>query len=57
MHVTALACIAPGAVVALSGPLCEGRSRIGGQDTAYVCRQFVCDAPTTDPEVLARQVR
>ena len=57
MHVTALAGTAPGAVVALSGPLCEGRSRIGGQDTAYVCRQFVCDAPTTDPEVLARQVR
>ena len=48
---------APGAVVALTGPLCEGRPRIDGQDTAYVCRQFVCDAPTTDPEVLARQLR
>ena len=56
MHAAALAGTAPGAVVALSGPLCEGRPRIGGQDTAYVCRQFVCDAPTTDPEVLARQV-
>ena len=56
-HRTALAATAPGAVVALTGPLCEGRPRIDGQDTAYVCRQFVCDAPTTDPEVLARQLR
>ncbi len=57
LHRTALAATAPGAVVALTGPLCEGRPRIDGQDTAYVCRQFVCDAPTTDPDVLARQLR
>ncbi len=56
LHRTALAATAPGAVVALSGPLCEGRPRIDAQDTAYVCRQFVCDAPTTDPQVLASQL-
>ena len=27
-----------------------------GQPTAYVCRGFVCDRPTTDPETLAAQV-
>ena len=27
-----------------------------GEPTAYVCRGFVCDRPTTDPETLAAQV-
>ena len=57
LHRTALAAPAPGAVVALSGPLCDGRPRIDDADTAYVCRQFVCDAPTTDPQILASQLR
>jgi hypothetical protein len=56
LHRVALAATAPGAVVALSGPLLEGRTKVAGEDTAYVCRGFVCDAPTTDPEVLAAQV-
>jgi len=56
LHLTALAGTAPGAVVALSGPLCDGRARMGGQDTAYVCRGFVCDAPTTASDILAGQV-
>jgi hypothetical protein len=42
----------PGAVVATSGPLAQGRP--GG--AAYVCRQFVCQAPTTDAERLAEQL-
>jgi uncharacterized protein YyaL (SSP411 family) len=57
LHRKALAATAPGAVVALTGPLCEGRPRNDDRDTAYVCRQFVCDAPTSDPDVLARQLR
>ena len=56
LHTTALRGTAPGVVVATSGPLCEGRPAIDGQDTAYVCRGFVCDAPTTDAQVLAGQV-
>ena len=57
LHRVALLATAPAAVVATTGPLCEGRDRIGGEDTAYVCRGFVCDAPTTDRAVLAGQVR
>jgi uncharacterized protein YyaL (SSP411 family) len=37
-------------------PLLENRSRIDGKATAYVCRQFVCQAPVTDPRELARQL-
>jgi uncharacterized protein YyaL (SSP411 family) len=25
---------------------------VGGEPTAYVCRNFTCDAPTTDPDRL-----
>jgi hypothetical protein len=42
----------PGAVVATSGPLAEGRP--GG--AAYVCRHFTCEAPTTDAGRLAEQL-
>ena len=28
----------------------------GGRATAYVCHEFSCQAPTTDPDVLARQI-
>ena len=56
MHRVALSATAPGAVVALSGPLTVGRPKVDGLETAYVCRGFVCEAPTTDPEVLAGQV-
>ncbi len=30
---------------------------VDGAPTAYVCRHFVCEAPTTDPEVLADALR
>jgi hypothetical protein len=33
-------------------PLCEGRT-IGRPAAAYVCRDFVCAAPTSDPRALA----
>ncbi len=44
---------APGAVVVTTGPLAEGRP--GG--AAYVCRGFVCEAPTTDADRLAAQLQ
>ena len=43
---------APGLVYAMSDdhPLRESRPKVNNCDTAYVCRGFVCDAPTTDVE-------
>ena len=48
----------PGAVVAFGDdvPLLRDRPAVDGRPTAYVCRGFVCDRPTTDPTVLAEQV-
>ena len=37
-------------------PLLEGRPMMNGQATAYVCRQYACEAPTTDPEQLVEQL-
>ena len=37
-------------------PLLENRPQIDGQGTAYVCRQFLCQAPVTKPEELALQL-
>ncbi|MER5529512.1 thioredoxin domain-containing protein [Streptomyces sp. NPDC002677] len=58
LHRTALLGVAPGAVVAMGTPesdefpLLVGRPLVGGEAAAYVCRNFTCDAPTTDPERL-----
>ncbi|MFE2824007.1 thioredoxin domain-containing protein [Streptomyces sp. NPDC059271] len=55
---TALLGTAPGAVVAFGVPesdelpLLAGRPLVDDRPAAYVCRHFVCDAPTTDPEEL-----
>jgi uncharacterized protein YyaL (SSP411 family) len=38
-------------------PLLENRPKVDGKGTAYVCRQFVCQAPVTDPADLADQLR
>jgi hypothetical protein len=57
---------APGAyrVVALAAdptasavPLLSGRARVKGRPTAYLCRDFACQVPVTDPEALAEQLR
>lgn len=53
LHRLALAGTRPGAVVALDGPMLEGRA----PGAVYVCRGFVCDVPTSDPAVLKRQLR
>ena len=37
-------------------PLFESRVMIDGKPTAYVCRDYVCDLPVTEPEVLHRQL-
>ncbi|GGW31437.1 thioredoxin domain-containing protein [Streptomyces lucensis JCM 4490] len=58
LHRTALLGTAPGAVVAVGTadgdefPLLADRPLVAGEPTAYVCRNFTCDAPTTDPERL-----
>ncbi|MBY8340393.1 thioredoxin domain-containing protein [Streptomyces spinosirectus] len=58
MHRTALLGRAPGAVVAVGPagsdefPLLADRPLVDGDPAAYVCRNFTCDAPTTDVERL-----
>ncbi|MFI1162476.1 thioredoxin domain-containing protein [Streptomyces sp. NPDC020801] len=58
LHRTALLGTAPGAVVAYGTaqsdefPLLADRPLVQGAPAAYVCRNFTCDAPTTDPERL-----
>ncbi|MEU1104096.1 thioredoxin domain-containing protein [Streptomyces tibetensis] len=59
LHRTALLGTAPGAVVALGVPgseefpLLADRPLVGGEPAAYVCRNFTCDAPTTEPDRLS----
>src|SRR5262245_9406810 len=63
LRAVALRATAPGAVVALGDParpadvpLLRDRPLVGGGPAAYVCREFVCDVPTTDPGELAAKV-
>jgi len=37
-------------------PLVQGKTAHNGKATAYVCENRVCDLPTTDPAVFARQI-
>jgi uncharacterized protein YyaL (SSP411 family) len=62
LHRTALAGTSPGLVVA-RGPvgstepaLLRDRPLLAGAPAAYVCRDFTCRAPTSDPAGLAQQV-
>ena len=45
-----------GDAATVQSPLIEGRSRLNGRATAYVCRQYVCGLPVNDPEALAGQL-
>ncbi|MFJ8649845.1 thioredoxin domain-containing protein [Streptomyces sp. NPDC093546] len=63
LHRAALLGTAPGAVVAFGRPgagdefpLLRDRPLIDGRPAAYVCRHFVCDAPTTDVAELERKL-
>jgi uncharacterized protein YyaL (SSP411 family) len=58
LHRAALRLTSPGAVVVagdagLPIPLFEGRTEVDGKPAAYVCRDFVCQMPLTDPAALA----
>ncbi len=65
MHRVALMSTLPGTVVAVGGeddepdgvPLLRDRRSVDGRPTAYVCRQFTCDAPTMDAGDLAARIR
>ena len=54
----------PGLVVAASSdtgsapnwPVFQGRTATDGQPTAYVCRNYTCQLPTTDPDVMLSQL-
>jgi uncharacterized protein YyaL (SSP411 family) len=37
--------------------LLAGRAAADGRATAYLCRQYTCDAPVTEPAALDDQLR
>ncbi|MEU9878191.1 thioredoxin domain-containing protein [Streptomyces phaeochromogenes] len=63
LHRAALLATAPGAVVAMGAPdsdelpLLAERLLVSGEPTAYVCRNFTCDAPTTDVDRLREALK
>ena len=56
LHRAALSLPSPAVVVGgergLQIPLFEGRTEVAGRPAAYVCRDFVCALPVTDPVML-----
>ena len=41
---------------AIDSPLLEDRPQIDGKPTAFVCENYACQLPVTDPEALAAQL-
>ena len=48
--------VAAGEEGAATLPLLENRPKVDGKGAVYVCRQFVCQAPVTDPDALEREL-
>ncbi len=46
--------VVAGAPPGIESPLLEGKSAIRGKPTAFVCEHYACQAPTNDPQVLAK---
>ena len=44
------------AAMATGLPLLEGRGLVDGRPTAYVCENYACQLPVTDPDALAAQL-
>ena len=53
---TVLAAGLPGGEAATEIPLLAGREMRDGRATAYVCRNYACNLPVTEPAALARQL-
>ena len=49
-------CLDPSEAHAFPSPILEGRGQVDGKPTAYVCYNYACELPTTEPDVLEAQL-